>query len=213
MADELLLLRAGESLVLLGERALYWPTRQALLIADLHLGKADVFRRAGIALPSGGTGEDLNRLQALLDRYACRELWILGDILHGPAHRAAWYQQWLAWRERNAALDVHVLRGNHDRHLPHAQLLVQIHDEAHLHPFMLRHEPVADAGRHVIAGHLHPQVALPPLRRRFPVFWLRDGMMVLPAFSAFTAGIVPVPAPGEQRVACVEGSLVELPVT
>ena len=76
MADELLLLRAGESLVLLGERALYWPTRQALLIADLHLGKADVFRRAGIALPSGGTGEDLNRLQALLDRYACRELWI-----------------------------------------------------------------------------------------------------------------------------------------
>ena len=96
---------------------------------------------------------------------------------------------------------------------PHAQLLVQIHDEAHLHPFMLRHEPVADAGRHVIAGHLHPQVALPPLRRRFPVFWLRDGMTVLPAFSAFTAGIVPVPAPGEQRVACVEGSLVELPVT
>ena len=66
MADELLLLRAGESLVLLGERALYWPTRQALLIADLHLGKADVFRRAGIALPSGGTGKT---------SIACRRCW------------------------------------------------------------------------------------------------------------------------------------------
>jgi hypothetical protein len=49
--------------VLVGARALYWPARRALLIADLHLGKADVFRRAGIALPSGGTGEDLQRLQ------------------------------------------------------------------------------------------------------------------------------------------------------
>ena len=64
----------------------------------------------------------------------------------------------------------------------------------------------------MIAGHLHPQVALKPLRRRFPAFWLRERMTVLPAFSAFTAGIVPVPARGEQRVACVENGLVQLPV-
>ncbi|QGL81381.1 phosphoesterase [Stenotrophomonas maltophilia] len=212
MADELPLLRAGESLVLLGARALYWPARQALLLADLHLGKADVFRRAGIALPGGGTGKDLQRLQGLLDARACREVWILGDILHGPAHRAAWYQQWLGWRERNAALDVHVLRGNHDQQLPHAELQVQIHDEVRLPPFLLRHEPVPDAELHVIAGHLHPQIALPPLRRRFPAFRLRDRMTLLPAFSAFTAGIVPVPAAGEQMVACVDNGLVALPL-
>jgi uncharacterized protein len=47
MADELPLLLAGEPVTLAGARALYWPARQALLIADLHLGKADVFRRAG----------------------------------------------------------------------------------------------------------------------------------------------------------------------
>lgn len=211
MADELPLLRAGESLILLGARALYWPARQALLIADLHLGKADVFRRAGIALPSGGTVGDLQRLQALLEAHACRELWILGDILHGPAHRAAWYQHWQGWRERNAGLEVHVVRGNHDRHLAHAQLQVRIHDDVPLGPFLLRHEPVADPARHVIAGHLHPQIALPALRRRFPAFWLREGMTILPAFSAFTAGIVPVPATGEQMIACVEGGLVALP--
>ncbi|MEE7547733.1 hypothetical protein HF319_12415, partial [Xanthomonas sp. Kuri4-1] len=47
---------AGETVELLGDRALYRPARRALLIADLHLGKADVFRRAGIGLPAGGTG-------------------------------------------------------------------------------------------------------------------------------------------------------------
>ncbi|HFK2919965.1 TPA: ligase-associated DNA damage response endonuclease PdeM [Stenotrophomonas maltophilia] len=211
MADERRLLLAGEPMRLLGSRALYWPARQALLIADLHLGKADVFRRAGIALPSGGTVDDLNRLQALLDTRACRELWILGDILHGPPHRAAWHRQWLGWRERNAGLEVHVVRGNHDRDLAHAQLQVRIHDDVPLAPFLLRHEPAADPARHVIAGHLHPQIALPALRRRFPAFWLRDGMTILPAFSAFTAGVVPVPAAGERMIACVEGGLVALP--
>ena len=212
MADDLPLLLAGEPFMLVGARAMYWPARQALLIADLHLGKADVFRRAGIALPAGGTHTDLQRLQSVLDAHTCRELWILGDILHGPAHRAAWYQQWLAWRERNAALDVHVLRGNHDRQLPHAQLQVHIHDEVRLQAFLLRHEPIPDAALHVIAGHLHPQIALPPLRRRFPAFWLRERMTILPAFSAFTAGITPVPAHSERMIACVEDGLVELPV-
>ena len=66
MADELPLLRAGEPLVLLGARALYWPARQALLLADLHLGKADVFRRAGIALPAAVPARTCN---------ACRGCW------------------------------------------------------------------------------------------------------------------------------------------
>ena len=212
MATELPVQLGGEPMCLLGPRALWWPARQALLIADLHLGKADVFRRAGIALPSGGTEDDLQRLQALVQQQACRELWILGDILHGPAHRAAWHRQWLGWREQHAALEVHVVRGNHDRHLPHAALQVQIHDDLRLGPFLLCHEPRQDAQAHVIAGHVHPQVALPALRRRFPAFWLRQAQTVLPAFSAFTAGVVPARQRGEQWIACVEDQLVPLPV-
>lgn len=199
-------------MTLLGDRALHWPARDALLIADLHLGKADIFRRAGIALPRGGTRNDLHRLQTLVAAHGCSELWILGDVLHGPAHRAAWYRQWLGWREQQAGLAVHVIRGNHDRQLPHAALQVEIHDEVALGPFLLCHEPHVRDDHHVIAGHLHPQVALPALRRRFPAFWLRHGATVLPAFSAFTAGVVPQLARGEQLVACVEGSTVPLPV-
>ncbi|MGL4692727.1 MAG: ligase-associated DNA damage response endonuclease PdeM, partial [Stenotrophomonas maltophilia] len=93
MAPELPITLAGEAVHLLGARALHWPARNALLIADLHLGKADLFRRSGIGLPSGGTSDDLLRLGAMVHRHDVRRLWILGDVLHGAAHRAAWYRQ------------------------------------------------------------------------------------------------------------------------
>lgn len=213
MAAELHVQLAGEAVSLLGQRALWWPARGALLIADLHLGKADAFRRAGIALPRGGTHDDLQRLQALLDTYVCRELWILGDVLHGAVHAAPWQQQWQAWRAKHAGVAVHVIRGNHDRQVQQAALDVVLHDEAvPLGPFLLCHHPQHCNDAHVIAGHLHPQVALPALRRRFPAFWLQQGLSVLPAFSAFTAGVVPAAQCGDQLVACVQGEAIALPV-
>ncbi|MEE7547945.1 phosphoesterase, partial [Xanthomonas sp. Kuri4-1] len=49
------------------------------------------------------------------------------------------------------------------------------------------------------------------LPRRWPAFWLRTGVSVLPAFSQFTAGVVPTLLAGEQLVACVEGTAIALP--
>ena len=53
--DALAIKLANEPMVLLGARALYWPARSRLIIADLHLGKSHVFRQAGIAVPRGAT--------------------------------------------------------------------------------------------------------------------------------------------------------------
>ncbi len=203
---------AGETVELLGDRALYRPARRALLIADLHLGKADVFRRAGIGLPAGGTGHDLDRLDALLAQRPADTLWILGDLLHGPAPRAAWHRRWGAWRERHAGLRVVAIRGNHDRALRGAGLAIEAAGEqVEDGPFLLRHEPFAHPRLHVLCGHLHPLAALPGLPRRWPAFWLRTGVSVLPAFSQFTAGVVPTLLAGEQLVACVEGTAIALP--
>ncbi|MFT4249463.1 MAG: ligase-associated DNA damage response endonuclease PdeM [Pseudomonas sp.] len=212
MADSVAIDLAGEPVQLLGARALYRPQRRALLIADLHLGKADLFRRAGIALPAGGTAHDLERLDALLARREVETLWILGDLLHGPAPRAAWQRRWQAWREHHAALRVVVLRGNHDRALRSGMLGIEAAGEqVEDGPFLLRHEPQPHPALHVLCGHLHPQVRLPGMARRWPAFWLRDGLTVLPAFSHFTAGLVPVPHVGERLVACVEDAAIALP--
>ena len=78
------LLIASEPMRLLADRALYWPARRRLLIADLHLGKGDILRAAGIAVPSGGTSHDLARLGVLLRATGASQLWVLGDFLHGP---------------------------------------------------------------------------------------------------------------------------------
>jgi DNA ligase-associated metallophosphoesterase len=212
MAPELPTMLAGEQVLLLGARALYWPARKALLIADLHLGKADVFRRAGIGLPSGGTGDDLERLSALLQQHAVDTLWILGDVLHGAAHRAAWYRQWQGWREQHATLEIGALAGNHDRALPKADLgLTLLGEQLQVGPFLLRHDPHPHPSLHVLCGHVHPLARLPGMQRRWPAFWLRERLTVLPAYSRFTAGIAPVLATGEQLVACVEDEAIALP--
>jgi len=49
---------AGEAMLALQSRALAWPAQRALLISDLHLGQAQVFRQAGLAMPEGGQAMD-----------------------------------------------------------------------------------------------------------------------------------------------------------
>lgn len=203
---------AGEPMRLSGERALYWPARRRLLIADLHLGKADVFRRAGIGVPRGGTTHDLDRLSRLLAATRARELWVLGDMLHGAAPRAPWLESWDAWRARHAGVRIGVVSGNHDRALAAAglgiDLLGEVVDDD---GFRFRHAPPAGArgSPHVVCGHLHPVVRLPGVRGRWPCYWLQPGACVLPAFSAFTGGGQPLQWSAVDRVvACVDGAAV-----
>lgn len=204
---------AGEDMILLGDRALFWSARRRLIIADLHLGKSHSFRRAGIAVPSGATGDDLARLDCLVTATTARELWILGDVLHGPASPAGWRDAWMQWRREHAQIDVAALLGNHDRALDGAGLgLRQLGETRRDGPFIFRHLPQPDAqGGHVIAGHLHPKFRLPGVSRSWPVFWLRPGMTVLPAFSEFTGGYLVRSDCGDVLAVCVDGGVV--PVT
>lgn len=204
---------AGESVLVLAERALFWPAQSLLLIADLHLGKGEALRRGGIAVPRGGTRDDLSRLQSLLATTAARELCVLGDFLHGASEGGAWQDEWQAWRAQHAALPIAVVTGNHDRQLRRraADWNLVLHDEGLARgPFEFRHVPrVGDA--HVIAGHVHPRVRYPGLHGRWPAFVLRDGLTVLPAFSRFTGGTDPLPGDDDRYIVCLDGLLAALP--
>ena len=202
---------AGERVQLLADRALYWPAGDALMIADLHLGKGDIFRRAGIALPRGGTAADLTRITGLLTQTGAANLYVLGDFLHGAAHEAEWRVDWMAWRAAHAELALRVIIGNHDRALASAGLALELIDGAlALGPFQLVHAPGHGAAGHELCGHVHPVVNVPGLPRRWPAFWLRPRQTVLPAFSGFSGGHALELDGGDTAVACIEGHLLAM---
>jgi DNA ligase-associated metallophosphoesterase len=208
MPDVLELVIAGEPMRLYADRALYWPARSRLLIADLHLGKGDILRAAGIAVPSGGTAHDLARLNVLLQRSGARELWILGDFLHGR-HQPPVDAAWRALLAAHPGCVAAVVAGNHDRSLlADAVGVVRLPDDVRDGPFRFRHHPIdvphPEAG-HVLCGHLHPVARLPGLPGRHPALALDAHQSVLPAFSAFTGG--QRLDDGRHWIACAEGVL------
>ncbi len=187
----------GATLRLLADRAVYLERERCLLLADLHLGKGDAFRRAGIALPRGGTALDLQRISDLIARVGATQVIVLGDLIHGPLPADAhWRAQWRGFLEQHADTRFAAVLGNHDRALRSLKNFDGIELLAEgtlLGGLQLHHEPPESESSGeipVLCGHLHPVLRLrqPGLPPRLPAFWLRGQRLVLPAFSAFTGG-------------------------
>jgi DNA ligase-associated metallophosphoesterase len=201
---------AGEAIDLYADRALYWPARNRLCIADLHLGKDEVFRRAGIAVPRGDAAADLARLDGLIQRSGADTLWILGDLIHARLPQGDWQAPWREFLSRHAHMRIAVVEGNHDRALAETGLPVERLPACVVDgPFAFQHAPTPHPNTHVIAGHLHPAHRMRGLGR-IPMFWLRPGITVLPAFSFFTGAYVPERTNGERRILCDGESLFDL---
>jgi uncharacterized protein len=183
----------GQSLHLLPERGIWWPAQQALLVADVHIGKAATFRALGQPVPSGTTVANLSRLAALVDRLGASRLIVLGDFLHAPEARSAAVLRALAqWRARVPDVACLVVEGNHDRRagwLPPYLGIELAPDPLQLGPFLLSHGDRRHPGRYVIQGHLHPAYVLRGRggeRLRLPCFVFGQESLVIPAFGEFT---------------------------
>jgi DNA ligase-associated metallophosphoesterase len=210
---------AGEVLSLMADRSLYWPKARTLLVADPHVGKAATFRARGIFVPRGTTAGTLTRLDAALARTAATRLIFLGDLLHAREGRSPETLRVVGeWRAAQASLDVILVRGNHDRSAgdPPESLCIRCVDAPLLDgPFAFVHHPTAIDGRYVLAGHVHPAVRLSgPGRQyaRLPCFWVRDTMMVLPAFGDFTGTGIIEPVEDDRVFAVAGESVVEVAV-
>ena len=205
MRSELAIEIGGTRLLLLADKAAYWPEQNAMLIADVHFGKAAAYRALGQPVPPGTTAANLKRLDALLAHYPCRQLIFLGDFLHAPQSRTHGTLAALAqWRARHARLECLLVRGNHDARAgdPPTELDIAIVDEPYpLGPFALCHHPAVHPGLHTIAGHLHPAYCLQGKGRqrlRLPCFYSEEQLTVLPAFGDFTGGFDITDAPGRR---------------
>lgn len=209
---------AGEEVLLLPERALFWPRAATLVAADLHWGKAATFRAAGIPIPVGSTGDDLARLDAALERTCARRLVVLGDLFHARVGRVSsgTLARLRRWRAPHPTLEILLVRGNHDRHAgdPPEDLRINcVNAPAFVPPFILRHEPSVSVGGYTLAGHVHPGLVLagPALQReRLPCFLLGERGAILPAFGSFTGLGTVAPGSRERAFVVADGEVIEV---
>lgn len=194
---------AGERVLLLAQKALYWPRASMLVIADIHFGKAAAFRAQGVPVPRGTTSQNLAALDELMALYPIAEIVFLGDFLHARAsHASSTVAAMLAWRQRNPEVRLTLVRGNHDLRAgdPSATLGITMVDEPHtVGPFSFCHHPDIAAPAYVLAGHVHPVYRLSSRldSLRLPCFLVGPTRMILPSFGAFTGGYVISPAHNE----------------
>ena len=197
---------AGQDLMLLPEKAAFMPASDTLLIADAHFGKASSFRQLGVPVPSGTTRETLDVLSDVVKRLAVQRIVFLGDFLHSArSHGPTTMLAISEWRERHEALELILVRGNHDERAgdPPEHLRIHTIDEPLMHgDIALCHIPRAQPNGYVLAGHLHPCLSIGGRAydwHRLPCFWFTAQFGVLPAFGAFT-GMQTIRATRGERV-------------
>jgi len=213
---------AGESLLLLPERAVFWERSRTLLIADPHFGKAQTFRSAGIPAPENSHNADLELLSRLIRRHEANTLIVLGDLLHARSGlRSTVLDALSAWRSSLPDLDITLVRGNHDRSAgdPPFTLGIRCIDPGEsLCPFRLHHEPPTQIQQgYALCGHIHPGFQLGGRGRlgsktsaRFPAFIFGSSRAILPAFGRLTGLATVPPEPGERVCIIADDEVIAL---
>ncbi|MFL6753198.1 MAG: ligase-associated DNA damage response endonuclease PdeM [Sphingomicrobium sp.] len=182
---------AGETFHATAEGALFWPAREALLVADLHLEKASWFARLGQFLPPYDSLATLTALAHEVERTGATRLYCLGDSFHdrhGCERLPAAARSLLV--ELTSRLDWTWIVGNHDPGFAD-HCGGRLEEEVELGGIILRHEAVRDDPRPEMSGHFHPKLRLHLKGRQVSrrCFVVAPAKLILPAFGALTGGL------------------------
>ncbi|MEP6982636.1 MAG: ligase-associated DNA damage response endonuclease PdeM [Sphingomicrobium sp.] len=182
---------AGETFAASADGALYWPAREALLVADLHLEKASWFALAGQFLPPYDSHATLSALAAEVERAGAKRLYCLGDSFHdrfGCDRLDSSARELLT--SLTSRLDWTWIVGNHDPGFAD-HCGGRIADEVELGGIMLRHEAMREELRPEISGHFHPKLRVHLRGRQVSrrCFVTSASKLIMPAFGSLTGGL------------------------
>jgi uncharacterized protein len=197
-------------------KAVYWPSERILLIADLHLGKINHYRKAGYAVPTSANDENTALIIDLLNHYKPGRLIFLGDLFHSHYN-----EEWEVLGQvirHFSAVSFELVMGNHDimSTLQYERHKVKVHSE-HLQigKLLLTHEPLEQPaeGLYNLSGHIHPGARILGKGRQallLPCFHFGKDQGILPAFGSFT-GLYPVRVvKGDQVFVIAEQEVIEV---
>jgi DNA ligase-associated metallophosphoesterase len=181
----------GQDLMALPQGALFWPSRRALLVADLHLEKASWFARLGQMLPPYDSIATLADLTALAVSTGACEIWCLGDSFHdrhGCDRLPARAREMLV--ALTGATRWTWITGNHDPGIAD-HCGGDIVEEAEVDGLLLRHEADPAETRPELSGHFHPKLRIHHRGRQVSrrCFVATERKLILPAFGSLTGGL------------------------
>lgn len=180
---------AGESFEPLLSGALYWPSEQTLLVADLHLEKMASFAAKGQLLPPYDTRLTLAALARDMAETSARRVICLGDSFHrdeGVQNLAD--DDLVQVKTMTAQTEWIWIAGNHDPS-PH-ELGGDCVQTLAIRGVTLAHEPKSGLPG-LIAGHLHPaaRVLIGGRSVRRPCFAHDGHLLILPAYGVPTGSL------------------------
>ncbi|MFM8739334.1 MAG: ligase-associated DNA damage response endonuclease PdeM [Cytophagales bacterium] len=204
---------AGEQLELLPQKAVFLPRHQALLLADVHFGKVNHFRKAGIAVPQKANDKNTEGLIELLRQTRATRVIFLGDLFHSHYNEEWEVIGQLTSHFKDVSFEL--VLGNHDilgehqykRHGFH------LHAQLALGHFLLTHEELTPvpAKYYNLSGHVHPGVRLHGKARQsllLPCFYFGKRKGLLPAFGSFTGLAAVKPKEGDSVFAIIQSERV-----
>ena len=182
---------AGETFAATADGALFWPARDALLVADLHLEKASWFARLGQFLPPYDSHATLTALAGAVAQTGAARLYCLGDSFHdrfGCERLPGSARDLLT--DLTSRLDWTWIVGNHDPGFAD-HCGGQLADEVELGGIVLRHEAMRGEPRPEMSGHYHPKLRVSLSGRSVSrrCFVVSPTKLILPAFGALTGGL------------------------
>jgi DNA ligase-associated metallophosphoesterase len=189
----------NESMELFPQKALFWKKPRILLVADLHLGKINHFRKSGIPVPSKANDRNVELLMELVALTNPKRIICLGDLFHSHYNT-----EWEVFGEvvrHFASISFELVLGNHDimSERQYERKGIQVYDDLQIERFLFTHHPLEEIPGDVynMAGHIHPGVVLRGKGRQsitLPCFYFGSHQAYLPAFGMFTglATITPI---------------------
>ena len=205
----------NEKFTLLSQKAVLWKSKSILFLSDLHLGKAQHFRKEGIGIPEAIGEEDYTRLYKLFSDYPTDHVYFLGDLFHSEYNR-----EWSRVKEmisHFSPTQFHLVIGNHDI------LSSEDYDSSGIHIVGKTHQinsikfthepPEKEYSEYIFCGHIHPGVSIKGRGRqylRLPCFYFTENFMILPAFGTFT-GVKTLNVSGNRKAfAVVKDKIVQI---
>jgi uncharacterized protein len=205
-----------EPITLLAEKALYLPSHKSLLVADLHFGKVNHFRKSGIAVPAKANDKNADSLINIINATKAERVIFLGDLFHSHYN-----EEWETVGQilnHFSACSFELVLGNHDilslQQYQRHQIKV-FENQLIIGQWLLTHEPLDTIPENFynLAGHIHPGARLKGRGRQsimLPCFYFGKQQGILPAFGSFTGLAAIHPKKEESVFVIAEGRVLKV---